>query len=361
MTLALDPQSTTRIKGAAMLLLIAHNFQYLVSDLPGVNEFCFDIKNVEAVLRAISNTPLQSIQLIVGFAGHYAAPVFIFLSGYGLTERYSHTPLRYRTFVMRRLVRIYPTFILAIVLWILSRGWAAGPYAFAMQHGKSILLKLALISNWVPGEQLSLVGPWWFFPLVFQLYLVFPFLVRMNPKELLLVASAGFFLSAAFNEFSGRTGYLYATPLGHLPEFCLGLWFSKKRTSSISWAVMGVGALLLLLGNWFALVWYPTHVSSVLVLLGTWERASALLSRWFFLDRALAFVGSLSFELFLVNGFLREPFLSWARESGPGIPHIFMGSLSLLVCLFTALVLQRIVDRLNVPNRWRWRLPPKQT
>lgn len=325
----LDDAQTTLIKGVGILLIIGHNFQYLVSALPGVNEFVFAQENFTAFIDGVRSSPLSLPRLLLAYFGHYAVQIFIFLSGYGLASSFAKRQPTWPAFMARRFTRLYPAFVLAMIAWAL---WKQFPQGVST----SVLLKLALISNLIPGEQLSLVGPWWFVAFIFQFYLVFPLLFRLTDRALGLVALLGFITAVGLNETVLPGGFLFATPLGHLPEFCLGIWWARAPRQ-VGWLPTVVATLVFAAGNVWAPAWYLSHASALVVTLGCWPLLRAPVERT---QKVFAFLGALSLELFLVNGFLRDPFMRWAKGEGSEWAAWSMGALSLFTCLAVALLIK---------------------
>lgn len=348
----LDPRTTTLMRGVGILAIIGHNFQYLVSDLPGVNEFVFERENVEAFLSLVRASPLALPRLLVAFLGHYGVQVFIFLSAFGLTRSFLRAPPAFGVFLRTRVAKLYPPFVLAIVAWALWKGLpegALGPMHRVSDHWGSLLLKLSLVSNLVRGEQLSLVGPWWFLPFIVQFYVVFPLLFRLSTRGLVALSLAGFALTVGLNETVLPGGFLLATPLGHLPEFCLGIWWGRHPQAELPRGAIVAALLVFLAGNLVAPAWYLSHLAVLVLFLAAWPALAAVLERFGPLEQAVEWIGLLSLELFLVNGFLRDPFMTWAKRAGTERAAVLMGLLSFATCLGWALLLRRLTTR-RPPN-----------
>lgn len=344
----LDPATTTLMKGVGILAIIGHNFQYLVSDLPGVNEFVFDRANVDAFLALVRASPLALPRLLFAYLGHHGVQIFVFLSAFGLTRSFLGKVPPYGAFVRARLAKLYPAFLLAIVAWALWKGlpdgWL-GPVAKVTDHWSSLLLKVTLTSNLVRGEQLSLVGPWWFLPFIVQFYLLFPLLFRLSTRGLIATALAGLALTVGLNETVLPGGFLFATPLGHLPEFCLGLWWGRHPDAQLPRSVTLLALLTFVAGNFLAPLWYLSHLCVVVLFLAAWPAFASALARFGPAEQFVEWIGVLSMELFLVNGFLRDPFMTWAKNVGSELAAIVMGLLSFGTCLAFALVLRRLTVR----------------
>lgn len=331
----LDVRQTTLLKAVGILMIAGHNFQYRVDGLPGVNEFVFAPENAAALLEALRAAPLSAPRLLIAFLGHYGVQLFIFLSAYGLTLSFQKRSPAYGAFLRSRLLKLYPTFLLAIAAWAL---WRRPPSDVL----PSVLLKLALVSNLVPGEQLKLVGPWWFLPFIVQFYLLFPALVRLRTRGLVAVSLAAFALTVSLNETVLPDGALYATPIGHLPEFCLGIWWARQDDARVPPWLALLAAVAFVAGNAWQGAWYLTHTSVLLLLLFAWPAVERLVSP---ARPAVLFVGVVSFELFLVNGFTRDPFLTWAREAGTEPAAWGYGAMSFSAALALSVLLYAVRHR----------------
>lgn len=142
---------------------------------------------------------LPSLGRIVTSAG-YAVDVFVILSGFVITHLLSTQPVSYREFITRRFFRLYPLFLAALIVGLVTFHAVHGDYfrfaklvqsdaqtpemwtgyqnnlvahtlvSLTMLHG-------AIPSAWLPNAQAALVSPAWSVSLEWQFYLVFPALL----------------------------------------------------------------------------------------------------------------------------------------------------------------------------------------
>lgn len=66
------------------------------------------------------------------------------------------------------------------------------------------------------------------------------------------------------------------------------------------------------------------------------------------ISETFLFFGALSMPLFLVNGFLKEPYISWALEYNHWLLTIALCLASLSASVVVALVLSRMENRIRV-------------
>src|SRR5260370_17738582 len=112
------------LKGLAIFAICFHNYSHLLSRFEE-NEFSFSQERFLAYLDALQEPP-RILQASFSFFGHYGVQIFIFLSAYGLAVTYWDQPPRWITFVWGRVRKLYPMFLLAMVLWALWIGLSHG-------------------------------------------------------------------------------------------------------------------------------------------------------------------------------------------------------------------------------------------
>lgn len=317
---ALTSENTLIMKGIAILMIAMHNFMHIFP-FPKENEFDFSLERTSSMLNLLWTEPENSLRVIFSFFGHFGVEVFIFLSAYGLTKKYMKHQLFYGRFILDRAIKIYPAFIIAIVIWLILEGTYShgifGSFKMISLHYQDILLKLALVSNFIPDRALEPVGPWWFIPFIFQFYFVFPLLLKLYDRwqELGLITLSVFCL--VFTDTVGGILFganLYYTILPYIPIFLLGIYVAKKDSLTpeitIPPAFIWLTLLLFIVGNINQHLWVFSNISFIILFLVIMNYVIPKIKNK--LLSVLIFTGKISMGLFLVNGFLRYPMLRWA-------------------------------------------------
>ncbi len=161
----LDLEDTQVLKGIAILVIVLHNYFHLLTPIRA-NEFSYDPARLTAFLRAMHD-PRLAVGAIFAYWGHYGVQIFMFLSAYGLATRYWDQPMGWGQFIWSRVKKIYPTFLLSVLLWALFIGATIsilGPIGPLRKNAAALLLTFLGVENLVPGLSLPPVGPWWFLP-----------------------------------------------------------------------------------------------------------------------------------------------------------------------------------------------------
>lgn len=349
---ALDKIDSNLYKGIAILMIVMHNFMHRFP-IPSENEFDFSPEKFLDFLHIASTQPESFIRISLSFFGHFGVQIFTFLSAYGLTKKYLRRKPDYWIFIWQRAIKIYPAFLLAICAWLAFKGWGTqpfdllGPVKLLASSITPLILKLSLLANFIPSAYFSPVGPWWFIPFIFQFYLIFPLLRHLFNRygsEALLFLSISGMLFSMLNQ--GKIGNLniYFTVLGHLPEFCLGIYLANKDSAPIrvSKLIILLALIIFILGNLYEPLWHANHISFLILLLAGFSAITKNIKNTKKLKQTLLFFGSISMPLFLVNGFLRKPFFDLANSYNYWLLTIALCLLSLAFSTVVALVVGKM-------------------
>jgi peptidoglycan/LPS O-acetylase OafA/YrhL len=321
----LSKTDTNILKGIGILIIIFHNFLSWVAPNTGENEANFSASRVIALFKGIADTPLESFNLFFDFFGPYGLAIFFFLSGYGLTIAYQQkSEISYLTFIKNRFIKLYPAFILSVLLlllWYVVRG-----EIFSGQVFKSIAYKLFLVSNFIQDEHYALNGPWWFFVAIMQFYFVFPFIIKgykkYGSKFLWIVAITGFLIRLI--SLFGKSKLLLFVPYSFIPylfEISLGIYLASVNGIIINKQKLTLIAIVSLLifcaGNYIREFWFFASFAFLILFLISYPTIKVALVRIPFLNKLIIFFGSISYYLFLVHGPLRVPLVCRAELLSP--------------------------------------------
>jgi len=296
------------LKGLGIILIVFHNFFHQLDPKFYENEFSFRENIFQNYVTFVLNDPFQIIRSLFSFYGHLGVSIFIVLSAFGLTARYGGKPINYRGFLIARLWRLYPIFLVAILVHALTIAWwRPEPWS---EWAIAYLAKLSLLTNFIPGFETKVTGPWWFFSLIVQYYLLFSainfFVKKGKIWALLALAVAGWLAVYAIDPLVPVK--LKFTVIGWLPEFSLGIALAKgyrfKRTSLI----VGAAFATFVAGHFFREAWVFQSFSFALLFFLAAPKFLKILSDWPLLSRFLILAGGLSFPLFATHGPLRYPF-----------------------------------------------------
>lgn len=335
---------TNLLKGVGILLIVLHNYFHWVSPSIGENEFIFNAAYTKNLIGVLSNSFADSVHALFSFFGHYGVQLFVFISGYGLSKSFSHRKQRYLPFVRQRLIKLYPAFLIGIVVLLIYNGIV---YAYVPNKTwlLQMLLKLAMVQNLFPRQALTIVGPWWFYSLILQLYLLFiPIyyvIKKYNWKGFLCVSITSYVLIyVLYRLLLDLDIFIMANAPGHIPEFALGILLALYPNVKIKKWVVPALLLVFVVGNFYFALFPFTFISITYLLVVV---VLQLFKRETMLSRFIVFYGALSMFLFAIHGFFRKPyFVNTAEASANPFITIALGLLYLLTVTVIAYVCREV-------------------
>ena len=212
------------ILGICLDNFFARNLSETSIVFPKPNEMGFSPTSVYVFIENMTNGVFAALPL---FLGWYGVPIFVFLSGYGLTVKYITNDLivHPRSFLIghynKLLLLILPSLLYFIVVFIASENW---PRLFYSMLSLSFLNELALL----PPPSFI----YWYFSLAFELYIAFLVLKKLNSKlEIFIVGVLILAIQCLFNSsgvFEYKMLYYIRHNLwGWLPVFMMGILAAK--------------------------------------------------------------------------------------------------------------------------------------
>lgn len=175
-----------------------------------------------------------------GVAFFFVLSGFVCSLGYG--DRLRNGAFCHRSFLFRRLRKIYPLHLLCLVAI-----FVAGSHSIDTK----VVLNALLLQSWVPNAEyyFSFNGVSWFLSSLLFCYAVFPFACRNLSRTFViavLVAYAVFFVAIPYDKVNAL---LYVFPLTRFVDFMLGMALCRLFERNINaivprWAEVGITLLL---------------------------------------------------------------------------------------------------------------------
>lgn len=302
---------------------------------------------------------VRAIFVAVAEVGFHAVGVFIVLSGFGLTYSLARTgrpAAGWKQWYRARVLRLYPMYWVAHLVYLIS------PFA-ARSEPLDYRFLLSFVGDrvWPIYTIFYYLNPaWWYFSLILELYLVFPFLFR-----LLLEVGPGWFLALCGLE-TMLSRYLLLSVLHASGDYVQGAFFGcrlwefafgmvlglriRQRGKAaeqqfLTWTALAAGAAIYTMGlySYGSLLTYTvtdallsTGLFLMLMRVARWSEALPRLSA------KLAYVGVYSYGLYL----LHQPYVIYA---GDRVRRLSIPEAMAVACLLiTALTLASIqVEKLT--------------
>ena len=329
------------LKGLAIILIFMHNFCHWLPRCVPENEYTFHIGNTWRLIRYLEQGGPHLLLNLFSYFGHYGVPVFVFLSGYGLVRKYESPgspPIELGPFMKHNALKLWKLMLGGIILFILSDTYRHGEWI----HGwDDVLWLLTFVSNLLPHRDL-LLGPWWFFSLIMQLYLCYHLCFCGRGRRALLwavltcLALQAVAASLTVDPRQETLSYLRYNLVGSMLPFAAGIWTARYGLPLPSGSTI-LSLILLAAGCFNVYLWLLTPlfaVTAIIPLARTKIPALRTAGEW---------TGHISAALFVLHPVLRPYFADWARHGS-----IYPATASYIaVCLVAAWAYQALI------NRWK--------
>jgi len=298
--------------------------------------FHFRGKNFERASSIFDYDNLLGSWINYGATG---VSLFLVLSGFlfCVISKAGEKPIKYKSFLKNRVLRIFPllTFVFFIAIAVESN--SSSP----MDIFRLLTLQLNTglgAEKWLNGNQIIL--PLWTIAVEFQFYLIFPFIAtfmfRYGIKYLLGLIITLLAVKVMLVQLYGLGQYsnFYSSIIGRLDQFLVGMFFGwlylmQKESPLPKLASYLLFAFSIFLINYYMIVektpWFYSVFSLTFQAL-TWaiviySYLSLNLTIPKTLDRALSFLGSLSFSMYLLHMPIGGAVLKLIN--GYNSPHMF--------------------------------------
>lgn len=300
---------TNFFKGIGILMIVFHNYFHSLPEFALENEAGFSAVNVKLFIKHLVSFDFNNwIGSVFGFLGHYGVQIFILFSAYGLSIQFSKSSQSVTQFVLRRLKKIYFLMFFGIAFCIVLSWLVGNPMSLYDIAKKSFLLgsTISSFSDWYLYGMFT--GPFWFFALVIQLYIIFPLcykiITRFQKEKIWLVFLGSYVIIYPIYYFTLGTHFtILGSVFGHLPEVFLGIAMAHFKIKTFDkWIVLAAG-IVFVLSQFFEII-FPLSFLAISILLiqaFNWlEKASPTV-----LKKIIIFTGEISMILFVVNGRFR--------------------------------------------------------
>ena len=345
----LSREQVTQLKGIAIVAIALHNYFHWIFHKTQENEINFDPNRFEYFLSDFVFSPSEWVQSIFTYFGHFGVQIFIFISAYALAISYPDIDSGYR-FLTSRIKKLYPIFVSSILIWVVLSGLRSGilgPIDRLTQYYGEILLILTGLYPLIPGNTYPVVGPWWFISYIIQFYAMWILLSRLSARvsnrALLTMILAGVAFNYSVSPFvlDAFGINLLLTPLGHLPEIILGVYYARTGISTSNLLFLCACVTLTLSGLYYS-AWPLHHLSALLTFL--YLSVKIVESRQLRISALLNWLGAYSLPIFLINGFLRSQFVSFANAKQAWWIDLSMGLLFFIVVCIAAFLISKSLN-----------------
>lgn len=340
------------LRGIAILGIFLHNYLHWLRQMVKENEYQFHQGNIERMTGCILDPTWDLPLQLFSFFGHYGVPVFLFLSGYGLVQKYENarpsapsatTEESLWHFMKKHFMKLFPMMMLGFTVFAMADWITPSRHHWSWSE---ILGQVSMTINLFPDPDKAIwPGPYWFFGLMMQLYLLYRMVLykRSNRAVWLLIVACWGIQALCFAAPDGAAlNWIRYNCIGGMLPFGMGILLARMPSvprltvnSHLSFLIaMVIMAVAMSLGfhTW---LWVPAiivllHISLVKVL-----PAICL--------KAFDWLGTLSAAIFVCHPITRKIFIPISRGG-----DIMDGLVIYIVCtLMLAILFKMAIERIR--------------
>ncbi|MBU0289179.1 acyltransferase [Hallella faecis] len=336
------------LRGLAIIGIFLHNYCHWLGPVVKENEYTFSQHNVDWLTAVMASPDGLLPAHLVSFFGHYGVPVFLFLSAYGLELKYGRSLYApaFR-FVAYHWKKLFSMMIVGFVSFTIVDAMTPGRWHYTLTQ---VVAQLAMVNNLLPDPDHNIwPGPFWFFGLMLQLYVVYRLLLYKRHWAWTvgaMVVCLGVQLAFA-PESEALNWYRYNFMGGMLP-FGLGLLYARYGNRIILTNLNTLSLLVSVVFCGFMVMWMSASyllwsvVPLVVCILCVYvvkllsQAARRPVGAW--LMERLVWMGEISAALFVIHPVLRKVFIPISRHG-----DIYTGLLLYAIAAIGAAWLIRLV------------------
>ena len=337
----LSRSACNALRGLAIIGIFLHNYCHWLGPIVKENEYQYFQHNVDWLAQVLGNPDINLPIHLLSFFGHYGVPVFLFLSAYGLVMKYEakphldtnaqmysisgkamfnwREPLR---FIRYHYLKLFKMMIVGFVAFTMVDYVTPGPHHYG---ALDIVAMLGMFNNILPEpDRIIWPGPFWFFGLMLQLYIVYRLLIYRRHwgfTVALMVICIGIQLALGFAnpESEAMNRYRYNFMGGMLP-FGLGILYARygekilmtfhSNITNLIGVIFCLSLIYSLSGSMIGWTFVPFFICLLCVLIAELLEGLNWLSGIY---KVLEWMGGISAALFVCHPITRKIFIPISR------------------------------------------------
>lgn len=324
----LSKTECSALRGFAIIGIFMHNFLHWLNPMVKENEYQFYENNVNRLMSILSHPDQDLLWQLFSFFGHYGVPVFLFLSGYGLVMKYEGKGAKpaadrfHLSFISSHFMKLFPMMMLGFVCFAMIDWITPNRHHWAWVD---IIAQITMTINLLPNpDDIIWPGPYWFFGLMMQLYIIYILLLHNKGSKwtVALIVACWAIQAACMYDPEGETlNRIRYNSIGGMLPFGMGILLARwdKAASSdscrprllqSSWfylvlAIVSAAIVLCFSLNFHTWLWAPAAVVIFNVALVKCLPDTCL--------KPLDWMGALSAAIFVCHPITRKIFIPISR------------------------------------------------
>lgn len=332
------------LRGIAILGIFLHNYLHWLGPMVKENEYQYHQTNVDRMTDLFLQPSWDILLQLFSFFGHYGVPVFLFLSGYGLVLKYENPGQMpsATAFMKKHYMKLFPMMMLGFTVFAMVDWITPGRHHWAWHD---IIAQLTMTINLLPDpDHIIWPGPYWFFGLMIQLYLVYRLLIynRSNKVLIALIALCWLMQALCFGAPEGDIiNRLRYNCIGGMLPFGMGVLLARApslpRPTATYCRALLITALLATLSlslGFQTWLWVPACIVALNVAFVKLLPAAGI--------RLLHWLGVLSSAIFVCHPITRKIFIPISRGGDVMDGLVLYIVTTLMLAMVFKLIIQKI-------------------
>lgn len=342
------------LRGIAIIGIILHNYSHSLHHIVDGNEHIFLQDRVDGLNESLLHFSMKTPVDIISFLGHYGVPVFLFLSAYGLEKKYGENIRKYKIehtgynnivkFIKEHYLKLFFMMILGYIPFMIVDTLMGQPHPYTVATVSSQLLLLNnLYPDWIHP------GPFWYFGLTFQFYVLYRLILVRQSGYWLIVSMTFFTLLQLFLSPEGDSMHFYRSNfMGSMLPFGLGLlysryegkysWIFDNRYLNIFASIASLILIYLCSQTFYSWIFAPFFVCSFFI----YFVKSIMMESPNVFNNTLAWVGTISSLIFITHPIVRRILIEPTNSNYDDSLFVY-----LIVCIWVAVAFKPLVKYLR--------------
>ena len=319
--LGINKDESLIMRGMAILCIALHNLLHLRNyGFAQENEVTFSPERYNYFINHFLNLDHNLVGDIFSFLGWLGVPIFVFLSGYGVSKKYDNYCIlsegEGKKYIMRSYKKLMLLLLPAILFLLFNDIASLNRYGIFTK-----IFSLSLLTNCFSLLLNYPVVVYWYLGLTFELYIIFLVFNKWKSAKLLLWSGLACVLiqgSLYFIDGSSRLlHYLRDNFIGWLPIFNIGIYYARnsitrewrgKGIIGIALAFVCFIILIIMNSNYFLWLLMPIMAIPICFIV------SSYLIHVPYINKGFIWLGKYSASIFIVHPLIRMLDFSILRE-----------------------------------------------
>lgn len=315
----------------AIVSIMLHNLAHWLPGAAPENEFSFSLEHYEVFWKSVVSWDF--IIQFFSFFGHLGVPVFVFLTGYGLAQKYDGIDIEWKSFLYKHWKKLIVPSVVGTLVYLFVMFVLEGHLVCSISR---IIVQCTMLLNIISPMHL-LPMPYWYLGMTMQLYIIYLLVVyKRSLTTLLLLTLISLILMACCVDYYQAVVLSKFNFVGWLVPLYMGIAYSRyqakihvKRGLSLL-GISGISMILVLLCEYNYYAWLLIPLFIVILAVGIVKYIPV------HLQQRMDYIGRNSLYFLIVHPITRELIMPYVPDMG--------GYLSLMIYMIITFFVVYIIS-----------------